>query len=266
MSAHRPLRSTGSRLPTRRTTEFDPKPTFEYREGMAAGSRAPDLRGGGSLQGTVAHGVGSWSRLGWRSAAPLISFGQVRRRGGQMDAAIGIGISKSVDGYEAATTAAISVRDELGPEGADFIFVFSTIGYEQEDVLDGVREILGDVPMSGATFEGIIGRDIADESMYAVQIVGIRSNKIKFHSFSTEDIVRSPLGSRAQNRVQDRVSEGSRKQGRIPVPRFPIQCQSVVRRDRGTRHVAVYRRHLGRQPQVPAVPSVSQWRTERRGL
>lgn len=110
-----------------------------------------------------------------------------------MDAAIGIGISKSVDGYEAATTAAISVRDELGPEGADFIFVFSTIGYEQEDVLDGVREILGDVPMSGATFEGIIGRDIADESMYAVQIVGIRSNKIKFHSFSTEDIVRSPL-------------------------------------------------------------------------
>ena len=98
-----------------------------------------------------------------------------------MDAAIAIGNSKNVDGYEAATSAAISVRNELGPEGADFIFVFSTIGYEQEDVLDGVREILGDIPMCGATFEGIIGRDIADESMYAVQVVGIRSEKIKFH-------------------------------------------------------------------------------------
>ncbi len=110
-----------------------------------------------------------------------------------MDATIAIGNSKNVDGYEAATSAAISVRNELGPEGADFIFVFSTIGYEQEDVLDGVREILGDIPMCGATFEGIIGRDIADESMYAVQVVGIRSEKIKFHEFCAENIVHSPL-------------------------------------------------------------------------
>ncbi len=110
-----------------------------------------------------------------------------------MDATIATGTSKDVDGYEAATSAAISVRNELGPEGADFIFVFSTIGYEQEDILDGVREILGDIPMCGATFEGIIGRDIADESMYAVQVVGIRSEKIKFHNFCVENIVYSPL-------------------------------------------------------------------------
>lgn len=38
------------------------------------------------------------------------------------------------------------------------MFVFSTIGYEQEDILEAVAEKVGDVPMSGATFEGIIGR------------------------------------------------------------------------------------------------------------
>ena len=110
-----------------------------------------------------------------------------------MDAVIAIGSSNEVDGYEAAASAATAARDELGPEGADFIFVFSTIGYEQEDVLEGVREILGDCPMGGATFEGIIGRNIADESMYAVQVIAIRSETIKFHDFCAEDIVGDPL-------------------------------------------------------------------------
>jgi hypothetical protein len=96
-----------------------------------------------------------------------------------MDAIIAIGSSNEVDGYEAAVAAATAAKDELGPEGADFIFVFSTIGYEQEDVLEGVREILGDRPMSGATFEGIIGRNIADESMYAVQVMATRTATIK---------------------------------------------------------------------------------------
>jgi hypothetical protein len=110
-----------------------------------------------------------------------------------MDAAIAIGNSNDVDGYDAAAAAATAARDELGPEGADFIFVFSTIGYEQEDVLEGVRDILGDRPMGGATFEGIIGRNIADETMYAVQVVAIRSKTIKFHELSAEDVVGNPL-------------------------------------------------------------------------
>ena len=110
-----------------------------------------------------------------------------------MDADIAVGNSNKVDGYEAAASAATAVRDQLGPDGADFIFVFSTIGYEQEDVLEGVTDILGDLPMCGATFEGIIGRNIADESMYAVQVIGIRSERIKFHEFCAEDSVRDPL-------------------------------------------------------------------------
>ena len=129
-----------------------------------------------------------------------------------MDAVIAIGISKNVDGYEAATSAAILVRDELGPAGAEFIFVFSTIGYEQEDVLDGVQEILGDTPMCGATFEGIIGRDFADESMYAVQIVGIRSKKNKFYSFCEEDTVLHPLeaGHRIGRKIESVKDPGNR--------------------------------------------------------
>lgn len=66
--------------------------------------------------------------------------------------------------------------DQLGAVFPDFVFVFSTIGYEHQDVLDAVAEIVSDVPMSGVTFEGIIGLDFADETMYAVQIVGFKSH------------------------------------------------------------------------------------------
>ncbi len=110
-----------------------------------------------------------------------------------MDAVFGVGSSNAVDGYKAALIAAKAAKNELGSEDADVIFVFSTIGYEQEDVLEGVLEVLGDRPMVGATFEGIIGRDFADETMYAVQVVAIRSKTIKFYEFCAENIVDTPF-------------------------------------------------------------------------
>ena len=93
-----------------------------------------------------------------------------------MKISIGTGNSNKVDGYEAGLEAASTVHEQLGADAPDFVFVFSTIGYEQEDILDAVADKFGDVPMSGATFEGIIGRGYADESMYAVQIVGLKSD------------------------------------------------------------------------------------------
>ena len=110
-----------------------------------------------------------------------------------MDAVIAVGNSKITDGYEAAVSAASEVREQLGELGADFILLFTTIGYEHEDVLEGVVEILGNKPMSGATFEGIIGSNVADESMYALQIVGIRSQTIGFYNFCAEDTINNPL-------------------------------------------------------------------------
>ena len=97
-----------------------------------------------------------------------------------MQLSIGIGNSSKIDGYEAGYEAASTVKEQLGADDPDFVFVFSNIGYEQQDILDAVAEILGDVPLSDATFGGIIGREFVDESMYAVQIVGFKSNTIQF--------------------------------------------------------------------------------------
>ena len=110
-----------------------------------------------------------------------------------MQLAVGIGNSNLEDGYAASMEAVSLALETLGPGDASFAFVFCTIGYEQEDVLEAVTEKLGDVPMSGATFEGIIGRGFADESMYAVQVVLLRSDTIRFHSFCAGNGIEHPL-------------------------------------------------------------------------
>ena len=124
----------------------------------------------------------------------------------------GIGNSSLVDGYEAALEATSTVQEQLGADAPDFVFVFSTIGYEQEDILEAVAEKFGDVPMSGATFEGIIGRGYADEGMYAIQIVGLKSDDVQFHSIEAANAVKQPLeaGEQLGQQVAEIKRPGSR--------------------------------------------------------
>ncbi|MDA9981650.1 FIST C-terminal domain-containing protein [Gammaproteobacteria bacterium] len=110
-----------------------------------------------------------------------------------MKVSIGIGISNKVGGYDAGLEAASTAQESLGADAPDLVFVFSTIGYDQDDILDAVAERFGDVPVSGATFEGVIGRGVADESMYAVQIVGLKSDEVRFHSFQAANAVENPM-------------------------------------------------------------------------
>lgn len=129
-----------------------------------------------------------------------------------MKISIGTGNSNKVDGYEAGLEAASTVHEQLDADAPDFVFVFSTIGYEQEDILDAVAEKFGDVPMSGATFEGIIGRGYADESMYAVQIVGLKSDEVQFYNFQAANAVDQPLeaGEKLGRQVAEVIQSGNR--------------------------------------------------------
>lgn len=129
-----------------------------------------------------------------------------------MEMSIGIGNSSKVDGYEAGLEAASAVHKQIDGDTPDFVIVLSTIGYEQEDILEAVAEQFGDVHMSGATFEGIIGRGYADEGMYAVQIVGLKSDGIQFHNFEAGNAVDQPLeaGEELGRRVAEVKQSGNR--------------------------------------------------------
>lgn len=129
-----------------------------------------------------------------------------------MKMSLGIGTSNKIDAYEAGSEAASTVHEQLDADAPDMVFVFSTIGHEQEDILDAVSEKFGDVPISGATFEGIIGRDYADEGMYAVQIVGLKSDTIQFHNFQAANAVERPLeaGEKLGRLVTEVTRQGNR--------------------------------------------------------
>lgn len=135
-----------------------------------------------------------------------------------MEMSLGIGNSNKVDGYEAGLEAASGVCKQLDADAPDFVFVFSTIGYEQEDILDAASEKFGDVPISGATFEGIIGRGYADEGMYAVQMVGLKSDAIQFHNFQVANAVEQPLkaGEQLGRQVAEVPQRGNRVLFLIP--------------------------------------------------
>jgi len=46
--------------------------------------------------------------------------------------------------------------DQAGTDKCDFVFMFATVGFNQEELLKGVRSITGDTPLSGCSGEGII--------------------------------------------------------------------------------------------------------------
>ncbi|MBF0298666.1 MAG: FIST C-terminal domain-containing protein [Oligoflexia bacterium] len=90
--------------------------------------------------------------------------------------------STKKDGYEAGQEVASKLLKELG-ERPDFLILNCNIGYEMQDLLDGIKEKMGDIPMSGSTWEGVIGQNFVDESLHSVQLVGMRSDSVKFHNF-----------------------------------------------------------------------------------
>lgn len=129
-----------------------------------------------------------------------------------MKMSIGTGYSNKVDGYAAGLEAAKAVHDQLKADAPDFLFVFSLIGYEQEDILDAVAETFNDVPMSGATYEGLIGRGYADEGMYGVQIVGLKSEDVRLYNFQIPNAVEQPFeaGEEIGRRAVEVAQHGNR--------------------------------------------------------
>jgi hypothetical protein len=81
-----------------------------------------------------------------------------------------------VAGQEAANKA----LEAAGGEKPDFVFTFATVGYDQQDLLKAVREAAGGAPLCGCSAEGVIAGGEADESNFAVGVMAIRSDRLRF--------------------------------------------------------------------------------------
>lgn len=98
-----------------------------------------------------------------------------------METAVGVGYSVNRNPSEAGQEASLKALEQAGIAKPDFVFVFATVGYNQQVLIDSIREATSRAPLSGCSGEGIITQGIADETNFGVAVMVIRSDELKFH-------------------------------------------------------------------------------------
>ena len=93
---------------------------------------------------------------------------------------VGVGESKEKDSFKAGAQAAQAALAQAGVEKCDFVIVFGTVAYNQEDLLKGVRSVTGAAPLSGCSAEGIITQNGPEEIEYVTGVMVFSSDDIKF--------------------------------------------------------------------------------------
>lgn len=97
---------------------------------------------------------------------------------------VGVGRSLNHDARTAGREAAKHAIAPLGGDPASLVLVFASAGHEQAAMLEGVREITGDVRLAGCTGEGVITQAGSNESSHVVAVMAIRSSELTFTTFS----------------------------------------------------------------------------------
>lgn len=107
---------------------------------------------------------------------------------------VGVGYSFHRNPEEAGKESALNAMKQAGIEEPDFVFVFATVGYNQETLIGAIREATSDAPLSGCSGEGIITQDTVSESNFGVSVMAIKSDEIRFNNaYATEIDRRSDI-------------------------------------------------------------------------
>jgi hypothetical protein len=92
----------------------------------------------------------------------------------------GVGMSRHHNPNLAGRDAAQQALKKAGVDRPDFVFMFASIGYDQQSLLRAVREATGGAPLSGCSAEGTINGDEADESGFSVVVTAISSDDLQW--------------------------------------------------------------------------------------
>jgi hypothetical protein len=101
---------------------------------------------------------------------------------------VGVGISHHHDPKQAGKEAverALKTGDIHTP---DFVFLFASVGYNQNVLIDTVNQASGGAPLSGCSGEGIISQGEADESNFSVATMVIQSDELAFRNACATDL------------------------------------------------------------------------------
>lgn len=117
-----------------------------------------------------------------------------------METKVGVGHSKKESPYEAGAEAARIALGDAEISKCDFVLVFATADYNHEKLLEGIRSVTGDAPLSGCSASGIItqsgpcGEGVYTESGLVIGqsntgVMVFSSDKIKFHNVNAKGLM-----------------------------------------------------------------------------
>jgi hypothetical protein len=92
----------------------------------------------------------------------------------------GVGISHHRSTVRAAQEAVQTALAQAGIEQPDFVFVFATLGYEPQKLLQTIRQATGNAPLVGCSGQGVITQGEVDESSFSVAVMVIQSDELRF--------------------------------------------------------------------------------------
>lgn len=92
----------------------------------------------------------------------------------------GVGMSHHRNPVMAGREAVEMALKSGGIEKPDFVFMFATVGYNQQALLKSVRDASGEAPLSGCSGEGTMIRGEVDESNFSLVIMAISSDQLRF--------------------------------------------------------------------------------------
>jgi hypothetical protein len=101
---------------------------------------------------------------------------------------VGVGHSLQKNPADAGREAALNALQQGGLTKPDFIFVFATVGYNQQALLAAVREATGGAPLSGCSGEGVITQGMVAETNFGVSVMAIASDELRFRNVCVKDI------------------------------------------------------------------------------
>lgn len=108
-----------------------------------------------------------------------------------MGTTAGVGYSVQRNPAEAGKEAARKALAQAGISKPDFVFAFATVGYNQEVLIRSIREATAGAPLSGCSGEGIITQETVAETNFAVTVMVISSDELRFNNARVGEIDRN---------------------------------------------------------------------------
>ena len=105
-----------------------------------------------------------------------------------MGTTAGVGYSIHRNPSEAGKEAALKALQQAGIAKPDFVFVFATVGYNQEILIRSIRTATAGAPLSGCSGEGIITQETVAETNFAVAVMVISSDELRFQNARVSEI------------------------------------------------------------------------------